>query len=72
MPAHDKPALKLPTVTEEDIAKAYREELDVKLREICALMNTALGDGLHTHFSLGRTGTDGDYKFSDLYLSKRF
>lgn len=70
MPRPDQGSL-VPHVDIDDLAKTYREELDVKLRELCALMNTALDDGLHTHFSLGK-GPDGEYHFNDLYLSQRF
>lgn len=71
MPRDSEDKLIVPACSEEDLAKQYREELDVKLREVCALMNTALGDGFHTHFSLTK-GSDGEYHYTDLYLSKRF
>lgn len=59
-------------MTDNDLAKTYRDEVEVKLRELCALLNTALiGDNFHTHFNLGK-GPDGRYRFTDLYLSKRF
>lgn len=57
--------------TEAAIARTYKEELDVKLRELCALMNTAQADDFHTAFQIGNA-PDGRYQVTSLVLTKHF
>lgn len=57
--------------TEAAIAKTYKEELEVKLLELCALMNTALCDDFRTKFQIG-FAPDGRYNLTSLTLIKHF
>lgn len=57
--------------SEQALANTYKEELDTKIRELCAIMNTAIDDGFSTQFQIGNK-KDGQYFLASLALTKRF
>lgn len=63
--------VRLDVTSEEGIAKTYKEELEVKLREICAIMNTARDDGFQTDFKIA-PDKRGSYQFDSIKLTKSY
>lgn len=60
------------TNAETSLAKNHKQEIDTKLRELCAAMNVALDDGFVTSFQLSQQAGDNRFFIAALVLAKHF